>query len=114
MRNKRQLMKSAALTATAMAVVITTPASAAANEDAPIIVTARNITNAADLAIYTPSLAVNTRYGPEKASFAIRGFVQDFATAPSVGVYFADVVGPRGSSTTTAGSGVTVGNLFDL
>jgi iron complex outermembrane receptor protein len=137
MRAKSQLMKSAALTATAMAVVLTTPAFAAA-EDTPIIVTARrveerlqdvpismtvynqeqitarNITNAADLATYTPSLSVNTRYGPEKASFAIRGFVQDFATAPSVGVYFADVVGPRGSSTTTAGSGVTVGNLFDL
>ena len=122
-----------------MAVVLTTPVYAAADdEDGPIIVTARrieenvqdvpisitvynqaaldarNITNATELAVYTPSLAVNTRYGPEKASFAIRGFVQDFATAPSVGVYFADVVGPRGSSTTTAGSGVTVGNLFDL
>ena len=138
MRSRTHRMKSAALAATGMAVVLTTPAFAAADEDAPIIVTARrieenlqdvpisitvydqeaitarNIVNAADLATYTPSLAVNTRYGPEKASFAIRGFVQDFATAPSVGVYFADVVGPRGSSTTTAGSGVTVGNLFDL
>ena len=91
-------------------------------QDVPISITvynqeaiaSRNITNAADLATYTPSLSVNTRYGPEKAAFAIRGFVQDFATAPSVGVYFADVVGPRGSSTTTAGNGVTVGNLFDL
>lgn len=81
------------------------------NQDA---ITERNIVNTADLAIYTPSLSVNSRYGPEKASFAIRGFVQDFQTAPSVGTYFADVVGPRASSTTTAGNGVGIGHLFDL
>jgi len=52
----------------------------------------RNIVNSTDLATYTPSLTSNTRFGPEKASFAIRGFVQDLGTAPSVGVYFADVV----------------------
>lgn len=91
-------------------------------QDVPISITvydqeaisARNIVNSADLATYTPSLSVNQRYGPEKASFAIRGFVQDFQTAPSVGVYFAEVVGPRGASTTTGGGGVGVGNLFDL
>jgi iron complex outermembrane recepter protein len=91
-------------------------------QDVPISITvysqeainSRNIVNSADLATYTPSLSVNQRYGPEKASFAIRGFVQDFQTAPSVGVYFADVVGPRGASTTTGGGGVGVGNLFDL
>ncbi len=77
-------------------------------------ITSRNIVNAADLALYTPSLSVNSRYGPEKAAFAIRGFVQDLGTAPSVGVYFADVVGPRGASTTTGGGGVGIGNLFDL
>ncbi|MDR2857428.1 MAG: TonB-dependent receptor [Novosphingobium sp.] len=81
------------------------------NQDA---LSARNIVNSADLATYTPSLAVNQRYGPEKASFAIRGFVQDFQTAPSVGVYFADVVAPRGASTTTGGGGIGVGALFDL
>jgi len=91
-------------------------------QDVPISITVfsqeaisnRNIVNAADLATYTPSLSVNSRFGPEKASFAIRGFVQDLGTAPSVGVYFADVVGPRGSSTTTGGNGVGIGNLFDL
>ncbi len=91
-------------------------------QDVPISITvysqeaisARNITNAADLATYTPSLAVNSRYGPEKSTFAIRGFVQDFGTAPSVGVYFADVVAPRGASTTPSGNGVGVGNMFDL
>ena len=137
----KSVIRTLTLATTAIGVVLTTPAyaqEASAVDDGAIIVTARrveerlqdvpisitvydqeaitarNIVNAADLATYTPSLSVNTRYGPEKASFAIRGFVQDFATAPSVGVYFADVVGPRGSSTTTAGSGVTVGNLFDL
>lgn len=34
----------------------------------------RNVANSADLAAYTPSLTVNSRYGPEKSSFAIRGF----------------------------------------
>src|SRR5688500_14917894 len=34
----------------------------------------RNIAVATDLATYTPSLSVNERYGPEKASFALRGF----------------------------------------
>jgi iron complex outermembrane recepter protein len=137
MRTRTSLTKHAVLAATGMAVVLTTPAFAAADDETIIVtarrieenqqdvpismtvydqqdITARNITNAADLATYTPSLSVNERYGPEKASFAIRGFVQDFATAPSVGVYFADVVAPRGSSTTTAGNGVTVGSLFDL
>lgn len=74
----------------------------------------RNIFNAADLGTFTPSLSTNARYGPEKASFSIRGFVQDLATAPSVGVYFADVVAPRGAGATTSGNGVGVGNMFDL
>src|SRR5262245_46087831 len=55
----------------------------------------RNIVVAADLATYTPSLSVNQRYGPEKSSYTLRGFNQDAATAPTVGVYFADVVGVR-------------------
>ncbi|MET0588764.1 MAG: TonB-dependent receptor [Novosphingobium sp.] len=74
----------------------------------------RNIVNSADLATYTPSLTINNRFGPEKASFIIRGFVQDLATAPSVGVYFADVVAPRSGGSTTSGGGVGVGNMFDL
>jgi iron complex outermembrane receptor protein len=91
-------------------------------QDVPISITvfsqaalnSRNITNVTELASYTPSLSVNNRYGAEKATFAIRGFVQDLGTAPSVGVYFADVVGPRSSGTTPGGNGVGVGNLFDL
>lgn len=91
-------------------------------QDVPISITVfnqqqidnRNIVNAADLAIYTPSLSLNSRFGPEKASFIIRGFVQDLATQPSVGVYFADVVAPRAGGSTTSGNGVGVGSMFDL
>jgi iron complex outermembrane recepter protein len=91
-------------------------------QDVPISITVfnqaqldnRNIVNSADLAIYTPSLSINNRFGAEKASFIIRGFVQDLATQPSVGVYFADVVAPRSGGSTTSGGGVGVGNMFDL
>ena len=74
----------------------------------------RNVVNATDLAAYTPSLTVNSRYGPDKSSFAIRGFSQDLNTLPSVGVYFADVVAPRLSSNITSGNGAGVGSMFDL
>lgn len=75
----------------------------------------RNITNAADLASFTPSLSVNTNFGSQNTSFAIRGFVQDIGTEPSVGVYFADVVAPRGPTQgTTAGDGAGPGDFFDL
>lgn len=91
-------------------------------QDVPISITVftqaqidnRNIVNAADLGYYTPSLSTYSRNNPEKASFVIRGFIQDLGTAPSVGVYFADVVGPRAGGSLTAGNGVGVGNLFDL
>src|SRR3546814_9628447 len=126
--------KCAILAATAMGVVLTTPAMAQeasgdAADSGAIIVTARrseerlqdvpisitvysqediskrNIVNSADLATYTPSLSVNSKFGPEKASFSIRGFVQDLGTVPSVGVYFADTVAPRAGGATTAGEG---------
>ncbi|TGD76123.1 TonB-dependent receptor [Mangrovimicrobium sediminis] len=74
----------------------------------------RNITVASDLANYTPSLSVNERYGPEKSSFSIRGFNQDQATAPTVGVYFADVVGVRAQGGTTSGNTVGAGAFMDL
>jgi iron complex outermembrane receptor protein len=135
-----------ALAATAMGIVLSTPAFAQADaantggdadlgaivvtarrveeklQDVPISISVfsqqtisnRNIVNAADLGTYTPSLTTNSKFGSEKASFVIRGFVQDLATAPSVGVYFADVVGPRSGGSTTSGNGVGIGNLFDL
>jgi iron complex outermembrane recepter protein len=74
----------------------------------------RNIVTASDLALYTPSLSSSPRFGPDNASFAIRGFVQEGPTSPSVAVYFADVVAPRAQGGTTAGNGAGVGSLFDL
>src|ERR1700754_4168845 len=91
-------------------------------QDVPISITVfnqqqlsnRNIITPTDLATYTPSLSVNQRYGPEKSSFAIRGFVQENGTAPSVGVYFADVVAPRAQGGTTSGNTAVVGSFMDL
>ena len=91
-------------------------------QDVPISITVfsqqdlakRNISNIGDLGTYTPSLSTNSRFGAEKSSFAIRGFTQEAKTSPSVGVYFADVVGLRANSGTAAGNGAGVGDLFDL
>src|SRR5437867_5174066 len=91
-------------------------------QDVPISITVytpeqlanRNIVNSTDLATYTPSLAVNGRFGPEKASFSIRGFSQDLNTLPTVAVYFADVIAPRLTSNITSGNGAGVGAMFDL
>lgn len=133
------------LAATAMGVVLSSPALAqdgaaqsGASSASDIIVTARrveerlqdvpismtvyneeeianrNIVVASDLATYTPSLSVNARYGPEKAAFSLRGFNQDQSTAPTVGVYFADVVGVRAQGGTTSGNSVGAGSFTDL
>lgn len=73
-----------------------------------------NIVNASDIALYTPGLTANTRFGDDSSSFAIRGFTQEMRTTPSVGVYFAEVVAPRGGGSTTAGDGAGPGAYFDL
>jgi iron complex outermembrane receptor protein len=92
-------------------------------QDVPISITVltqeqladRNIVNASDLANFTPSLSANNNFGNDNASFAIRGFVQDAGTAPSVGTYFADVVVPRGPTQgTVAGDVAGPGSFFDL
>jgi iron complex outermembrane receptor protein len=91
-------------------------------QDVPISITVfdqqqltkRNVAVAADLATYTPSLSVNQRYGPEKSNFNIRGFNQDASTAPTVGVYFAEVVGVRAQGGTTSGNTVGAGAFTDL
>jgi len=74
-----------------------------------------NVVNAVDLALVTPSLAANASFGSENASLSIRGFSQVLDTAPSVGIYFADVVVPRGA---TQGAGtrdvLLPGSMFDL
>jgi iron complex outermembrane receptor protein len=74
----------------------------------------RNIVSVADLAIYVPSLSSTPRFGPDNATFAIRGFVQDAFTAPSVAVYFADVAAQRVNAATAAGNGAGPGSFFDL
>ncbi len=73
-----------------------------------------NMVNSADLALLTPSLSVNNTFGPENASFTIRGFTQELRTTASVGVYFAEVVAPRGQNVRTSGDGAGPGTLFDL
>lgn len=92
-------------------------------QDVPISITVfnqqqlaeHNISTASDLAAITPSLSANTEFGPDNSSFSIRGFTQEIRTTPSVAVYFADVVAPRGGGiNTTAGDGAGPGNLFDL
>ena len=77
--------------------------------------TQHNVVNAADLALYTPSLSANTNFGSANSSFAIRGFVQDSGTAPSVATYFADVVSARGNGNgIPVGDGAGPGYFFDL
>jgi iron complex outermembrane receptor protein len=92
-------------------------------QDVPISITVfnqqqlsnRNVVNASDLANYTPSLSANSNFGGDNSTFAIRGFVQDVGTSPSVGVYFADVVAPRGASNNIpVGDGAGPGSFFDL
>ena len=103
-------------------VIVTAQRRAQSAQDVPVSVTVldqqqltnANVTNAGDLATYTPSLQTNQRFGPDSASFAIRGFTQDLRTTASVGVYFADVVAPRGQSSQTSGDGAGPGELFDL
>lgn len=73
-----------------------------------------NISSAGDIASYTPSLQVNTRFGPDATNFAIRGFSQELRSTASVGVYFAEVVAPRGANTTQTGDGAGPGDFFDL
>ncbi|MBU6268204.1 MAG: TonB-dependent receptor [Sphingomonadales bacterium] len=77
-------------------------------------ITKRNLVNATELANFVPSLSSNSNFGPEKSSFAIRGFTQEGKTSPSVGVYFAEVVAPRANGGTTSGNGAGPGSFFDL
>ena len=74
----------------------------------------KNITYPSDLATYTPSLSANTQFGVDNTSFTLRGFTQQLQTSPTVGVYFADVVAPRGGPTIATGDGAGPGDFFDL
>jgi iron complex outermembrane receptor protein len=91
-------------------------------QDVPISITVlsqdqltdRSVVSVNELARYVPSLQTNSRFGADSASFSIRGFVQEGQTAPSVAVYFADVVAPRAQGGTNAGNGAGPGSFFDL
>ncbi len=92
------------------------------SQDIPISITVvdqqtmanSNVFSSIDLKQFTPSLAVNNRFGPDQASFSIRGFTQELRTTASVGFYFAEVVAPRGGGSVTAGDGAGPGAFFDL
>lgn len=105
------------------AIVVTARRKQELLQDVPISITVfnqeqlsrNNVVNPADLATYTPSLSANNNFGNQNTTFAIRGFTQEIGTAPSVGVYFADVVTPRGASNgLPTGDGLAQGTLFDL
>lgn len=91
-------------------------------QDVPISITVynqsqlanNNATSMKDLASFTPGLQINSRYGADSTNFSIRGFTQEQRTSATVGVYFADVVAPRGSGGTFGGDGAGPGALFDL
>src|ERR1700756_2044940 len=74
----------------------------------------KNITYPGDLATYTPSLSANTQCGVDNTQFTLRGFTQQLQTSPTVGVYFGDVVAPRGGPTIATGDGAGPGDFFDL
>ena len=75
----------------------------------------RNVTFASDLAIYTPSLSIDNQFGYDNTVFSLRGFSQALQTSPTVGVFFADVVAPRGGPIgRSGGDGAGAGDLFDL
>src|SRR3984957_2825426 len=75
----------------------------------------RNVVTSGDLAAITPSMSVDSEFGQDLTSFSIRGFVQTLNSTPSVAVYFADAVTPRGGNVgISSGSGVAPGTFFDL
>ena len=91
-------------------------------QDVPISITVldqskltnNNISSLKDVASLTPGFAVNSRYGADNTTFTIRGFYQEQRSFATVGVFFADVVAPRGSGATFGGDGAGPGALFDL
>jgi iron complex outermembrane receptor protein len=135
-RIQKQLLLSASVLTGALGIV----APAVAQETDEIVVTARrveetaqdvpisitvfnqdqlnnlNATTANDLALVTPGLTANSRYGSDVANFQIRGAVQESRTTASVATYFADVVSLRGTpaSVQAGGDGAGPGQFFDL
>jgi iron complex outermembrane receptor protein len=74
-----------------------------------------NVVESQDLAALTPSLSAENNFGAENTTFSLRGFTQDIGTQPTVGVYFADVVAPRGAANEIPiRDGAGPGSFFDL
>lgn len=107
---------------TVEAIIVTARRVAENIQDVPISITVfdqealdnAGITSAADLGNYAPGLIANQKFGADNTTFSMRGFFQELRTTPSVGVYFADVVAPRGPAATPAGDGAGPGDFFDL
>lgn len=103
-------------------IVVTARRSVERLQDVPISIsvlsqnelTNNNVSNIKDIAALTPGLNINSRNGPDATNFSIRGFTQEQRTAATVGVYFADVVAPRGSGASFGGDGSGPGAMFDL
>jgi iron complex outermembrane receptor protein len=104
-------------------VVVTARRVAERLQDVPISITVfnqeqlakQNIVNMADLAVYTPSLGTTNVLGNAQTTFSLRGFNQELTTSATVGVFFADVVAPRGASNQQpVGDGAGPGAFFDL
>jgi iron complex outermembrane receptor protein len=92
-------------------------------QDVPISITVvdadtlskANIVSSTDLAKVVPGLSVQSLYSSDMSTFAIRGFYQESRTSATVGVYFADVVTPRGGGTSIpGGDGAGAANMMDL
>jgi len=92
-------------------------------QDVPISITVldadalskANIVSSTDLVKVVPGLSVQSHYSSDNSSFAIRGFYQESRTSATVGVYFADVVTPRGGGTSIpGGDGAGPANMMDL
>lgn len=94
-------------------------------QDVPIAITVfnqsqlknANVSTAADLAKVVPSLGMVDTWGNDASSFVVRGFYSDTGTAPTVGVFFDDVVAPRAGIEDAeghGGNGAGPGDFFDL
>ena len=74
-----------------------------------------NIVNSFDLAMRVPALNATNILGSTSTTFSLRGFTQDIGGNPTVGVYFADVVAPRGMAPSNLfGDGAGPGSFYDL
>jgi len=138
---RKSSFRATLLVTTVLGVAAAMPAYAAGDQVEEIVVTARrveerlqdvpiaitvlnqsqlknaNVSTAADLAKVVPSLGMVDTWGNDASTFVVRGFYSDTGTAPTVGVFFADVVAPRAGMEDAeghGGNGAGPGDFFDL